>query len=154
MQGDDCDQCQRAMQVDVKALQDNETWDLVRPPTYRDVIPGTWDYKVTLGPSNQVDKYKRRYVAKDFKQVERLDHFETFAPTSKLDTFRILLQLSPKQNHVMHQLDVTTAVLRSPMEVELYLEQFVKRGSDEENLARGRNKIFYGLKQAANNWYK
>ena len=63
---------------EVKALQDNETWNLVRPPTDRDVIVGKWVYKVKLGPSGQVDKYKARYVAKGFKQVEGLDYFETF----------------------------------------------------------------------------
>ena len=39
---------------------------------------GEWVYKVKLGPSGQVDKYKARYVAKSFNQeVEGLDYFET-----------------------------------------------------------------------------
>ena len=66
-QADDWDQWYRAMNDEVEALQDNETWDLVRPPTDKDVIPGKWVYKVKLGPSCQVDKYKARYVAKCFK---------------------------------------------------------------------------------------
>ena len=66
--GDDWDQWHRAIKDEVKALQDNETWNLVRPPTDRDVIPGKWVYKVKLGPSGQVDKYKAPYVAKGFKQ--------------------------------------------------------------------------------------
>ena len=45
---------------EVKALQENETWDVVRPLTDRDVIPGKWVYKLKLGPSDQVDKYKAR----------------------------------------------------------------------------------------------
>ena len=136
-QGDDWDQWHRAMKDEVKALQDNETWNLVRPPKDRDVIRGKWVYKVKLGPSGQVDKYKARYVAKGFKQVEGLDYFETFAPTCKPERFRILLQLSAKQGHVMHQFDVKTAFLHSPIEEEVYLEQpldFVKRGSDGEKL--------------------
>ena len=123
------------MKDDVKALQDNETWDLVRPPTDRDVIPGKWVYKLKLEPSGQVDKYKARYVAKGFKQVEGLDYFEAFAPTCKPETFRILLQLSTKQGHVMQQFDDKTAFLHSPIEEKVYLKQpqeFVKRGSDGE----------------------
>ena len=145
------------MKDEVKALQDNGTWDLVRPPTDRDVISGKWVYKVNLGPSGQVDKYKARYVAKGFKQVEGLDYFETFPPTCKPETFRILVQLSAKQGHVMQQFDVKTAFLHSPIVEEVYLEQpqeFVKRGSDGEKLVCQLNKSIYGLKQAANNWYK
>ena len=136
-QADEWDQRYRAVNDEVKELQHNETGDLRRPPTDSDVIPGQWVYKVKLGPSGQVDKYKERYVAKGFKQVEELDYFETFAPTCKPETFRILLQLSAKQGHVMHQFDVKAAFLRSPIEEEVYLEQpqeFVKRGSDGEKL--------------------
>ena len=122
-QGDNWDQWHRAMKDEVKALQDNENWNLVGPPTDRDVIPGRRVYKLKLGPSGQVDKYKVGYVAKRFKQVEGLDYFETFATTCKPETFRILLQLSAKQGHVMQQFDVKTDFLCSPIEEEVYLEQ-------------------------------
>ena len=153
-QSDDWDQWQRAIKNEVKALPDNETWNLVRPPTDRDVVPGKWVYKVKLAPSGQVDKYKARYVVKGFKQVERLDYFETFAPTCKPETFRILLQLSTKQGHAIHQFDVKTAFLHSPIEEEVYLEQpqeFVKQESNGEKLVCRLSKSIYGLKQAANN---
>ena len=157
-QADEWDQWYREKNDEVKALQDNETWDLVRPPTDRDVKPGKWVYKVNLGPSGQVHKYKARYVAKGFKQVEGLDYFETFAPTCKPETFRILNQLSAKQGHVMHQFDVKTAFLHSPIEEEVYLEQpqeFVKSGSDGEKLVCRPNKSIYGLNNlAANNLCK
>ena len=145
------------MKYEVRALQDNETCNLVRPPTDRDVIPVKWVFKVKLGPNCQVDKYKARYEVKGFKQVEGLDYFETFAPTCKPETIRILLQLSAKQGHELHQLDVKTAFLHSPIEEEVYMEQpqeFVKRGSDGQKLVCRLNKPVYGLKQAANNWYK
>ena len=57
---DEWDQWYRATNDEVKALQDNETWDLVRPATDRDVIPGKWVYIVKFGLSGQVDKYKAR----------------------------------------------------------------------------------------------
>ena len=89
--------------------------------------------------------------------MEGLDYFETFAPNGKPETFKILLQLSAKQGHVMHHFDVKTAFLHSPIEEEVYLEQpqeFVKRASDGEKLVCRLYKSIYGFKQAANNWYK
>ena len=127
------------------------------PPPDRLFIPGKCVYRVKLGHSGQVNKYKARYVAKGFKQLEWLDNFEIFAPTCKPETFRILLQLSSKQGHVMHQFDVKTAFLPSPIEEEMYLEQpqkFVKQGSDGEKKVCWLNKSIYSLKQAANKWYK
>ena len=147
-QGDDWDQWQRAMNDGVKLLQDNDSWNLVRPPTDRDDIPGKCVYIVKLRPSGHVDKYKARYVAKGFKKVEGMDYFETFAPTCKPETFRILLQLSAKQGYVMHQFDVKSTFLHSPMEEKVYLEQsqeFLKQGSDGENLVCRLKKSIYGL---------
>ena len=96
-------------------------------------------------------------MAKRFEQVEVLDSSETFAPTCKPETFRILLQLLAMQGHVMHQFDVTTAFLHLPIEKEVYLEQpqeFEKQGSDGEKLVCRLNESIYGLKQADNNWHR
>ena len=83
-------------------------------------------------------------------------------------TFR-LLRLLVSQRHsrfyfnyqrkfyVMHQFDVKTVFLHSPIVEELYLEQpqeFVKQGSDGENLVCRHNKSIYVLKPAASNWYE
>ena len=155
-QGDDWNQWHRVMKDEVKARQDNENWNLVRPPTDRDVIPGKCVYKVKLGPSGQVDKNKARYVAKvsnSWKDWTTLRLLRL--PVSR--PFSILLQLSAKQGHVMHQFNVKTAFLRSTIEEEVYLEQpqqFVKQESDGEKLVCRLNESIYGLKQAANNWYK
>ena len=41
-QGDDWEQWHQTMKDEVRELQDNETWNLVRPPTYKYVIPVKW----------------------------------------------------------------------------------------------------------------
>ena len=117
-QGDNRDQWHRALKDEVQTLQDNGTSNLVGPPTDSDILTGKWVYKVQLGPSGQLNKYKARYVAKGLKQVEGLDYFETFAPSFKSETFRILLPLSKKQNYVMHQFIVMTVFLHSPKDEE------------------------------------
>ena len=90
-----------------------------------------------------------------FQTMEGPHYFESFAPTCKPQTFRILLQLSAKQGHVMHQFDVETAFLHSPIEEEVYLEQPQEfQGSDGEKLVWQHNKSIYCLKQAAKNWHR
>ena len=136
-------------------------------PRQRDVEPSDTTHRQArhtgqIGLQSERDPFvkwtnTKHAVAKGFKQVKGVDYFETFAPTCKSETFRILLQLSAKQGHVMHQFDAKTAFLHSPIAEEEHLEQpqeFVKQGSDGEKSVSRLNKSIYGLKQAANNWYK
>ena len=106
----------------------------MRPLTDRDVLLGKKSYKVKLGPSNQVEAHKARYLAESFRQREGLDYFSTFASTCKPKTFRIPFQLSSKQGYVLHQFDDKKILLHSPIEEEVYLEQpqeFVKKDQME-----------------------
>ena len=86
-----------------------------------------------LGPSGHNEKHKARYVANDFKQVEKLDYLENFEQTCQTDTFRILFELSVKQRQMMRLVDMRTVFLHTSREKEIYLVQtrdFVKRGQD------------------------
>ena len=71
MKVDDWDQWHRAMKDEVKALQNNETWNLVRPPTEKDVIPGKWVY-VKLGVSRQIQSTMWQNVSNKWKGCSTL----------------------------------------------------------------------------------
>ena len=77
----------QVMQEELKSLNDTNTWTLVERPKVKNVIPGKWAYKVKTKADGSLDKYKARYVVKGFKQIEGTDYSETFAPTSKPETF-------------------------------------------------------------------
>ena len=100
-------------------------------------LPGKRVYKVTYGADGQIDKYKARYVAKGFAQVEGLDFSDTYAPTCKPETFRILLAIAAQKDLHLGQKDVKSAYLHSTIEEEIYLEQpdgFVKQGENGQKL--------------------
>ena len=137
------------MKDDIKALRDNGTWNLERPPTDRDAIPGKWVRKGKLGLSSKhaSDNFK------GFKQVEGRDYFETFLPTCKPELSRILFQLWAQKRYVMRQFHVKTAFLLLPIE-KVYLEQpkeFVKLWFVRGKLVYWLNKSKY-RSQANNNW--
>ena len=150
-------QWKEAMQAEVESLENNDTWTFVDRPKDKNVLPGKWVYRVKYGADGQVDKYKARYVAKGYAQVEGIDFFETYAPTCKPETFRTLLAVAAQKDLHLGQMDVKSAYLHSAIEEEIYLEQpqgFVKRGQNGETLVCKLNKSIYGLKQAAKNWYE
>ena len=81
-----------------------------------------------FGADGQVDKLRARYVAKGYAQVEGLDFFDTYAPTCKLETFRILLASTAQKD--LQLVQMKSAYLHSNIEEKIYLEQsegFVKR---------------------------
>ena len=136
---------------------DNNTWTLVDEPEYQQVVPAKWVYKVKYRANGQVDKLKARYVAKGYAQIEGIDFFDTYAPTCKPETFRILLATAARKDLYLGQMDVKSAYLHSKIEEEIYLEQpdgFVKKANSGQKLVCKLNKSIYGLKQAAKNWYE
>ena len=146
-----------AMLQELKSLEETKTWDLVERPNDKNVIPGKWVYKIKTKADGSLDKYKARYVAKGFKQIEGVDYGDTFARTSKPETFRLILSLAAKENFTLKQMDVKSAYLYPKIKEEIYLEQpqgFEKFDEKGSKLVCRLNKSIYGLKQAAKIWYE
>ena len=87
------------MQEELKSLSDTNTWTSVERPKDKNVITGKWVYKVKTKADGSLEKYKARYVAKGFNQVEGTDYSKTFAPTSKQETFRLFPSLAARELH-------------------------------------------------------
>lgn len=57
------------MDTELRALEANQTWELVDLTVGKKVIGCKWVYKVKLHPDGSVDKYKARLVAKGYKRL-------------------------------------------------------------------------------------
>jgi hypothetical protein len=86
-----------AMQNEIKALEDNNTWTLTTLPPHKTPIGCKWVYKIKHKSDGSIERHKARLVAKGFTQCEGLDYFETFSPVAKLTTVRCLLALAAIQ---------------------------------------------------------
>ena len=98
-----------AMQEELKSLSETNTWTLVERPKDKNVIPGKKIYQVKTKADGSLEKYKARYVATGFRQIEGTDYSDTFAPTSKPESFRLILSLAAKENFLLRQMDVKSA---------------------------------------------
>ena len=123
-----------AMKEDLDTLEENNTYQLQPIPENRSVISGKWVYTKKMDANNSI-KYKARYVAKGFSQVRGIDFHETFSPTVKFTSVRMLMKVSVQENLLVHQMDVKTAYLNADINCVIFLEQpegFVKTNSKGE----------------------
>jgi len=52
------------MKEELRMIEKNETWKLVKRPTNRKVIGVKWVFKTKLNPDGSINKHKARLVVK------------------------------------------------------------------------------------------
>ncbi|PNY16822.1 retrovirus-related Pol polyprotein from transposon TNT 1-94 [Trifolium pratense] len=142
-----------AMAAELKALEENGTWDLELPPTCKKIVGCKWVYKVKYKATGEVEKYKARLVAKGYTQVEGEDFNETFAPVAKMTTVRCLLTVAVAKGWELHQMDVSNAFLHGDLDEEVYMQVPEGYHTPKAGMVCRLRKSLYGLKQASRNWY-
>ena len=146
---------QKAMSDEMTAIRDNDTFELVTPPAGRKIVGGRWVFAVKVGPDGG-ETHKARYVAKGYSQTAGIDYHETFAPTARMSSVRLLMQQAVQTGMIIHQMDVRSAYLNAPIgECEVFMQQpkgFEEVGENGEKLVCRLKKSLYGLKQSGRNW--
>lgn len=139
----------KAMEEEIEALKQNETWELVPKPKEVHPITCKWVYKLKTRSDGSIDRYKARLVARGFSQKYGLDYEETFSPVAKITTVRVLLALAAKQSWKLWQMDVKNAFLHGELDRSIYMEQPEGfRSRSHPHYVCKLKKAFYGLKQA------
>ncbi|CAI5536344.1 unnamed protein product [Closterium sp. Naga37s-1] len=152
LESSDAEEWKKAMESELKSIEENGTWELVELPEGRKAITSKWLFKIKSDADGKIERYKSRLVAKGYQQKEKVDYKELFAPVVKPTTLRTLLAGAAIKGWVVKQMDVTTAFLNGVLEEEIFMAQ--PEGFDDGS---GRvlrlKKALYGLKQAPRQWY-
>ncbi|CAI7896988.1 unnamed protein product [Closterium sp. NIES-53] len=93
--------------------------------------------------------FKARYVARGFSQRQGVDFFQTFSPTPKVTTLRVLLHVAAQRDYELHSLDFITAFLQGSLHEEIWLRRppgFT--GSFPAGTQWSLQRPVYGLRQA------
>ncbi|KAJ4703138.1 Retrovirus-related Pol polyprotein from transposon TNT 1-94 [Melia azedarach] len=143
-----------AVLEEIRALEQNETWEISDLPTGKYPVGCKWIFTVKHNADGSVNRFKARLVAKGFTQSYGVDYQETFAPVAKLNTVRILLSLASNLDWPLYRLDVKNAFLNGDLEEEVYME--IPPGFATQttiNKVCKLRKSLYGLKQSPRAWF-
>jgi hypothetical protein len=140
-----------AIEREIRELKANGTWKKVDCPNGSNLISTKWVFTIKYTPEGAVDRYKARLVARGFSQVQGIDYNETFAPTVRMDTLRMLMAIVAAKDLECHQVDVNNAFTESGLDEDIFL-------SPPDGVKMHQGKVLkvlrslYGLKQAGRNW--
>lgn len=145
----DKEKWEKSISEELHSHQKNNTWTLVEKPPNAKIIGCKWVFRIKDEPTGP--RFKSRLCAKGYAQTAGIDYQETFAPTVRYDSIRLLLSTAVQHNFNIIQLDVKTAFLYGELEETIYMSP--PEGLPcEENMVCKLNKSLYGLKQAPRCW--
>ncbi|CAI7855245.1 unnamed protein product [Closterium sp. NIES-54] len=104
-------QWQAAMDAEMASWKSTGTYVDAVPPPGANIVSGMWIFRVKRPPGSP-PVFKARYVARGFSQRQGVDYFQTFSPTPKMTTLRVLLHIAAQRDYELHSLDFSTAFLQ------------------------------------------
>ncbi|GJR01277.1 retrovirus-related pol polyprotein from transposon TNT 1-94 [Tanacetum coccineum] len=141
-----------AMNKELQALEDNETWVLTSLPPNHKAISSKWVFKTKYNLDGTVERLKARLVIRGFDQKEGTNYKHKFSPFTKAATVRVLIAIATAKDWPMHQLDVNNAFLYGYVEEEIYMKPPEGYSKALPGQVIKLSKSLYGLKQASRQW--
>ncbi|CAI7912744.1 unnamed protein product [Closterium sp. NIES-53] len=151
--GEHREKWREAMDKELKALEERNTWKVVPIGVARNktILTGKWVFRVKTKADGTIDKFKARWVVRGFDQEHGRDFTKTFTPFRRHTSLRILLAIAAMKKKKLWQIDVANAFLYAPVDAEIYVE--LPHGSHgEPNQVCQLLKSLYGIKQAPRLW--
>ncbi|CAI5956787.1 unnamed protein product [Closterium sp. NIES-65] len=81
------------MDAEMASWKSTGTYVDAVPPPGANIVSGMWIFRVKRPPGSP-PVFKARYVARGFSQQQGVDYFQTFSPTPKMTTLRVLLHVA------------------------------------------------------------
>ncbi|CAI5496571.1 unnamed protein product [Closterium sp. Naga37s-1] len=146
-------QWQAAMDAEMASWKSTGTYVDEVPPSWANIVSDMWIFRVKRPPGSS-PVFKARYVARGFSQRQGVDYFQTFSPTPKMTTLRVLLHIAAHRDYKLHSLDFSTAFLQGSLHEEIWLRRppgFT--GSFPPGTQWSLRRPVYGLRQAPREWH-
>ncbi|CAI7921987.1 unnamed protein product, partial [Closterium sp. NIES-54] len=142
-----------AMDAEMASWKSTGTYVDEVPPPGANIVSGMWIFRMKRPPGSPL-VFKARYVARGFRQRQGVDYFQTFSPTPKMTTLRVLLHVAARRDYELHSLDFSTAFLHGSLHEEIWLcRPPGLTGSFPPATQWSLRRPVYGLRQAPREWH-
>ncbi|CAI7920943.1 unnamed protein product, partial [Closterium sp. NIES-54] len=142
-----------SMDAEMASWKSTRTYVEEVPPPGANIVSGMWIFRVKRPPGSP-PVFKARYVARGFRQRQGVDYFQTFSPTPKMTTLRVLLHVAAQRDYELHSLDFSTASLQGSLHEEIWLRRPPGyTGSFPPGTQWSLRRPVYGLRQAPREWH-
>jgi len=111
--------------------------------------------KIKRDYSGRIVKFKARVCARGDRHTYEIDYYETFAPTLRYTTYRVLLSIAYRFDLEIKQFDVVTAFLNAHVDDDIYMYSPPVLKVISPNGVKPvckLNRSLYGIEQAPRSW--
>ncbi|CAI7817117.1 unnamed protein product [Closterium sp. NIES-54] len=115
-------QWQAAMDAEMASWKSTSTYVDEVPQPGANIVSGMWIFRVKRPPGSP-PVFKAHYVVRGFSQRQGVDFFQTFSPTPKITTLRVLLHVAAQRDYELHSLEFSTAFLQGSLHEEIWLRR-------------------------------
>ncbi|CAI7889821.1 unnamed protein product [Closterium sp. NIES-53] len=146
-------QWQAAMNAEMASWKSTGTYVDEVPPPGVNIVDDMWIFRVKRPPGSP-PAFKARYVARVFSLRQGVDYFQTFSPTPKMTTLRVLLHVAAQRDYELHSLNFSTAFLQGSLHEEIWLRRppgFT--GSFSVGTQWSLRRPVYSLREAPREWH-
>ena len=83
-----------SMMEEYASIMKNNVWEVVPRLEGKSVVTSRWLYKIKYVADDSIEKYKARFVARGFSQVEGVDYDETFTLVARYTSIRSIISIA------------------------------------------------------------
>jgi len=123
-----------------------------RIPERVNIISSRWIFKHKRDSNGNIVKPKARLVARGFMQIYGIDSKDTFSPTLKHDSIRIITEIAVQKTFIIKQIDINSAHLKAKLNENIYMHIPEGHPLFGKRYFWKLEKTLYGLKQAGEEW--
>ena len=112
-----------AIEEEIKAIEKNNTWQLIDIPVRKKAIEIKWIFKTKKKLNGEVERYKTRLVAEGYKQQPGIDYQKVFSLIARIEIVKLIVSFVVQSYQKIYKIDMKSDFLNGSLNEIVYVKQ-------------------------------